>query len=300
MNRPNSLKRTIDKMLASSTCPSEIIVVDQTQEKEKQKEIEKFVKETKVEGMRCCYFYQQEPSSTKARNYGIRKATKKILVFSDDDVDVERHTFENLETIFSDKKIALVAGLDSNMIKSRGNPLGYFFGTKSWRKRKIGHVTLSMLGRFPVVMQDIVETEWAMGYFFAVRRELVNQWNLQFDENLTSYAYAEDLDFSYSYYKQAKKNGLKCVISSKIVVNHLGSLEYRIPSAKAIYVYVINREYLSYKHNKNRLSRLATRWTNFWMYIGNLKQPSVAKLYRKAQACCDQMRHDLRNGIIPK
>ena len=138
-----------------------------------------------------------------------------------------------------------------------------------------------------------------MGYFFAVRRPLVYQWDLWFDENLTSYAYAEDLDFSLTYCKKAKERGLRCIFSPKIVVDHLGSKEYRVPSQKSIFMYVINREYLSYKHKKSPLSRIAMRWTNFCMYLMNINRPTTARYYKQAQARCNQNRNKLKCGIIP-
>lgn len=157
----------------------------------------------------------------------------------------------------------------------------------------------SMLGRFPVSVPDNIETEWAMGFFFAVRRSLVIRWNLLFDEKLTGYAYAEDLDFTYTYSKKAKSEGMHCIFNPHVIVNHLGSKEHRIPSETTIFMYVINRKYLSYKHNKRLVSRLATRWANFGMVLMNLNNIKIAKLYLKAQVRCDHDRKKLRCGIIP-
>lgn len=299
MNRPYSLKRTVEKMLSSIICPAEIIIIDQTQKESIREQNRRLVEWAEAFGTRCCYLYQKEASSTKARNLGIKYATKEILLFSDDDVDVDNTTFENIETLFADPQIALVAGIDNNTTLDKGNPLGYLLGTKSWRKRKIGHVTRSMLGRFPCCVKEDVETEWAMGFFFAVRRSLVIKWKLQFDKNLTSYAYAEDLDFSYTYCQYAKKCDMKCICSPRIRVNHLGSKEYRVPSRRSIFMYVINREYLSYKHRLSRFSRIVMRWTNFWIMISSIRKPEIMKLYWEAQARCDQNRKHLKCGIIP-
>lgn len=300
MNRPASLQTTIASILASSVLPSEIIVVDQTQEEALRAKNRQLLEEVNDKGVKGRYFYQEKPSLTRARNVGIAQVTQEVIVFSDDDVNVQENTFERLKQLFDDPKKAMVAGLDCNMTLGNGNVMGYLFGMKSWRKRKIGHVTMSMLGRFPNQVQGTVETEWAMGFFFAVRRSLVEKWNLRFDENLTSYAYAEDLDFSYTYYIKAKECGMKCLFDSGVVVDHTGSKEYRVPSQKAIYMYVINREYLSYKHRKSALSRVATRWTNLGMVIANLRQPTIAKLYWQAQRKCDQIRKHLMQGILPE
>lgn len=165
MNRPYSLKRTVEKMLSSIICPAEIIIIDQTQKESICEQNRRLVEWAEAFGTRCCYLYQKEASLTKARNLGIKYATKEILLFSDDDVDVDNTTFENIETLFADPQIALVAGIDNNTTLDKGNLLGYLLGTKSWRKRKIGYVTRSMLGRFPCCVKEDVESEWEMAFY---------------------------------------------------------------------------------------------------------------------------------------
>ena len=63
---------------------------------------------------------------------------------------------------------------------------------------------------FPTHIDSITDTEWAMGFFSVYRTFLIRKWNLKWDEHLINYAYPEDLDFSYSYYKYAKTEGFKC------------------------------------------------------------------------------------------
>ena len=131
----------------------------------------------------------------------MQKTVQKLLVCSDDDVEVYADTLKNVYDLFQNPQIPMIAGLDDCAAKSTSK-IGYLLGTKSFFKRKIGHVTASMLGRFPAQqVKGEVDTQWAMGFFFAVRTPLLKKWNIKWDENLTGYAYAEDLDFSYSYYK---------------------------------------------------------------------------------------------------
>lgn len=47
-----------------------------------------------------------------------------------------------------DKSISMIAAIDDNM-PTKQSALGYILGTRSFKKRKIGHVTYSMLGRYP-------------------------------------------------------------------------------------------------------------------------------------------------------
>lgn len=296
MNRPDALNRTIKLIVNKCFIPKQIIVIDQSQGIEVQQLNRECLKE-QDEIIETIYIYQKEPSLTNARNQGFLHANNEIIVFSDDDVDVEEHTLKNIFEIMQDGSIAMIAGIDLKAKKS-DSKIGYFFYTKSFLKRKKGHVTLSMLGRYPNEVNGEVDTEWAMGYFFVVRKSLVDKWKIKWDENLTGYAYAEDLDFSYSYYKCAKHENLKCILSDKVKVNHLASKEYRIPSKKQMYMYVINREYLSYKHHRGFISRVAMRWINLGQFFSSIIKNEKALYILFAQIKCECNKKQIKAGKL--
>ena len=260
MNRENSLKRTIAFYLKALLIPDEIIIVDQSNNENIIQGIKRFL--NTITGVRIIYYHQDIASSTMARNKGLSLANNDIIVFSDDDVDIYDDTLKNIVEIMQDKSVCMIGGLNDNGARSKSN-IGYLIGTKSFKKRKIGHVTYSMLGRYPNNVKGTIATEWAMGYFFVVRKSLVEKHHISWDEKLVRYAYAEDLDFSYSYYKAIKKAGDgRCVLTDKVRVKHLGSLEYRNPSREKEFMYVLNRYYLSRKHKMGKRSL-------FWMALCN-------------------------------
>jgi len=267
MNRPESLKRTLLSYCNGKMLPDQIIIVDQSQEKAISEDIHHMVDEIgNTYLVDTVYYYQDTPSSTQARNNALAFARNDIIVYSDDDVDVYENTLSNVSKLMEDPSVSMIAGIDDNA-GSSNSKIGYLIGTKSYRKRKIGHVTLSVLGRYPKNIQGMVQTEWAMGFFFVVRKKYLDEWEIKWDENLRSYAYAEDLDFTYRYYKKSKINNLKCILCDSIRVKHLVSKEYRIPSRKDIYMYVKNRAYLSYKLKLGLKSAICMRWTNFWILM---------------------------------
>ena len=296
MNRPSALKRTIKAYLKGTLIPTEIIIIDQSNE-------EKFVEEIKIfletiAKVKIVYYYQAIASLTVARNKGFSLAENEIIICSDDDVDVYENTLENVVDIMRDKSVSMIGGLDDNMGLSRSG-LGYLIGTKSFIKRKIGHVTLSMLGRYPNRVIDEVKTEWAMGYFFVIRKSLVEKWHISWDENLTSYAYAEDLDFSFNYYRKSNEEKLRCILSDKVHVKHLGSLEYRVPSRRSTFMYVINRYYLSVKHKMGLKSRIAMSWCNFWIYIFRVVKKNNPQDFKDAVKYKNKHKRELKLGSIP-
>lgn len=285
MNRPDSLERTLKKYMCAKYIPAQIVVVDQSEEKEvadRNREVLKNV----TNDIEWKYIYQEEPSLTKARNKAMKVAKNEVVVCSDDDIDVYDDTLINVYNVMNHKNISMIAGLDDNTVLSKSK-IGCLLGFKSLKNIHIGHVTNSMFGKFPDKVDEETNTMWAMGFFFVIRKSLVDKWNLQWDENLKSYAYAEDLDFSFSYYKKSKEENYKCIMTTKVRVLHLASQEYRTPSRKHMFMYVLNRYYLSNKHHMGWKSIISMRLTNSIMVIfqklngGNPKDLKDAMKYLK-------------------
>ena len=297
MNRPDELKKTLDSYFDGDRWPDQVIVIDQTQDTSLRNKVEGIVKSYSIKS-NIEYVYQNTPSSTKARNTGIRFCENDIIVFSDDDITAQKETLENVFEIMKNMDISMIAGINSRDGYSTSK-MGYLFGKKSYRKRNIGHVAKSVNGRFPEnEVRGTVRTEWAMGFFFVVRKSLVEKWNNYWDEKLTSYAYAEDLDFSYSYFKHSEKENLKCVLDDRVVVEHRVSTEWRVPSKKSTMMYVINREYLSYKHKMGWTSRILSRWCNFGELLMRVLKKMDPCTIVKAQRVCDRHRREIKKGII--
>lgn len=293
MNRPKALERTLKKYLSAKCIPSQIVIVDQSEDTF-QRQIKQIVE--KYEGITFIeYVYQEPPSLTKARNNAVACAKEEIIICSDDDIDVYEDTLKKVYEIMCNKKIAMISGIDDNMAKS-SSKVGYFLGTKSFFNRKKGHVTLSVLGRFPDEITESTKTMWAMGFFFVIRKSLVERWHIKWDEKLIGYAYAEDLDFSYNYYKYAKAEKFECIMSSLVHVKHLASQEFRTPSRKSTYMYVLNRAYLSYKHQMGWKSEVAMKWCNFWIYFDRKIKNNYPQDMKDAMKYLKSHRKEIRKG----
>lgn len=249
-NRPEVLKGTIESYLRGRVLPRQIVVVDQTPEPFNPGAI------SDCRGVRLDIVRSATPSLTLARNMGVRASDFDTILFSDDDILVDRDSIAVLADTMANETVALVAGVTIAENAVYGNPtepgvardiVGTLLGMKKpWRKD--GYVVrASMRGRYPMPVTKRVPTEWAMGYFFCVRRSLMERHGIWFDEKLKRYAYAEDLDFSFRYCREVKANGLVCVLEPRIYVNHLASTEWRTPSTEATRYFVENRRYLARK-----------------------------------------------------
>lgn len=296
MNRPDSLRRTLGTFFQGEVIPDELIVVDQSEKANDRNENRK-ITEIYASFAKVKYIYQSLPSSTKARNKALKECNCEMIIFSDDDVDVNKNTLKNVLSIMGDQSISMIAGVNEYAAVSNSK-LGYLLGTKSFKNRHIGYVTKSVLGRFPDILTYEVPTQWAMGFFFVVRKSLLDKWKIKWDEKMTGYSYAEDLDFSNTYYKKSVQEGFRCIMSNNVVVKHLGSKEYRIPSRKHIFMYIINRTYLCYKHKMGGYSELCMHWCNFWMKTRAFVKKENYSNYRDAIKKEKNVRKFLRKGML--
>lgn len=297
MNRPDTLQETLTSYVNGDILPDQVVIIDQTQNDDVRHQVKNVVDAFNAR-LAIDYLYQKVPSLTKARNAGLSRCRCDTVIFSDDDITVQEDTIKNVIEIMKNIEISMIAGINSKD-KYSTSPSGYFFGKKSYRKRNIGHVAKSVVGRFPEKrVHGTVDTEWAMGFFFVVRKSLVEKWENYWDESLTSYAYAEDLDFSYSYFKHSAAAGMRCILDERIIVEHKVSTEWRVPSRKSTMMYVINREYLSYKHQMGWATRVVTRWCNFGEFLIRAARNADPWAVMEAQRMCDKHRSEIKKGII--
>ena len=295
MNRLETMVETIASLERSSVTPDEIIILDQSTNDTVADDIKTL---TEKSNLTFRYYHLEYPSLTHARNVGLQYAQNEILVFMDDDVSVEKDTFLNICHIMEDKTIAMIGGLDLLCGKGK-NLFGYLFGFKSLFHRKYGgYVTAAAYGRYRNGISDTVRTEWAMGYFFVVRKSLIDQWKLEWDERFISYGYPEDLDFSYRYCKKAEKENMKCVLDPLVSVSHRVSQEWRETKTAVTYMQIINREYLTYKFEWPFLNRLATRWSNLGLFLQRCIHRDRPIDVLRAQSFCDRYRRDIKKGNL--
>lgn len=291
MNRPKTLNETIEHLLSAENKPDEIIIIDQSNNNDTKDLINRMNSELFI-------YKHANPSLTAARNIGIKLATNDVVIMMDDDVNVQSNTIKNIKYIMSDKSISMIAANDLNSHKKKDGIAGYLFFRKKMFKSKCSYVTNTILGRLPYELKSTIETEWAMGFFFVVRKSIIEENECYWDERLELYGYPEDLDFSYRYYLISKSNKLKCIITPKVQVYHMVSTEFRHTSWKTTLMYIINREYLSYKFKKNFFDRLMIRWSNFGYFLLRLLKNDNSLDVIKAQFYCDLYRKDIKLGNL--
>lgn len=294
LNRVSSLARTLGFISKSSILPDEVIIVDQSpiDTAEKIKEL------CDSQTLKIKYIHINEPSLTGARNAGIELCKNDIAIFMDDDVDIGTDTIKNILVLFKDNSISMVAGIDSGSPMKRLSLPSLIFFRSSFFKRYKGHVAMAGYGVFPQNPQAETPTEWAMGFFFAIRKSLAQKWGLKFDENLKYYAYAEDMDFTYRYFLKSKEENLKCIMSTAATVLHNVSKEYRLPSRQRTFMEICHRRYVMSKHGNSILRKIIMLWSDIGTAILRIKRGEPASDVFKAIAFAIKYRRDIKKGVF--
>lgn len=294
LNRASSLARTLGFISKSSILPDEVIIVDQSpiDTAEKIKEL------CDSQTLKIKYIHVSEPSSSKSRNIGLELCKNDIAIFMDDDVDIGIDTIRNILILFRDNSISMVGGIDSGSPPKKLSLPSLIFFRSSFFKRYKGHVSMAGYGVFPQNPQGETPTEWAMGFFFAIRKSLAQKWGLKFDENLKYYAYAEDLDFTYRYFLKSREENLKCIMSTAATVLHNVSREYRLPSRQRTFIEICHRRYLMARHGNTILRQLIMLWSDIGAALMRAKRGEPTSDVFKAIAFAIKYRRDIKKGVF--
>lgn len=294
LNRASSLARTLGFISKSSILPDEVIIIDQSpiDTAEKIKEL------CDSQTLKIKYIHVSEPSSSKSRNIGLELCKNDIAIFMDDDVDIGIDTIRNILILFRDNSISMVGGIDSGSPPKKLSLPSLIFFRSSFFKRYKGHVSMAGYGVFPQNPQGETPTEWAMGFFFAIRKSLAQKWGLKFDENLKYYAYAEDLDFTYRYFLKSREENLKCIMSTAATVLHNVSREYRLPSRQRTFIEICHRRYLMARHGNTVLRQLIMLWSDIGAALMRAKRGEPTSDVFKAIAFAIKYRRDIKKGVF--
>jgi GT2 family glycosyltransferase len=190
--RPRLLKETLETLYACQPPSGEVIIVDGHPERLAEEVAAAFAARPAPPELR---YLASEPGLTKQRNVGIDAASGGIIVFADDDVEVEPNVFAVLGEAYRDPTIV---GATGKTVEPESRRIG---GKQSLVRRLLfsggAEGTFTRFG-YPRYVQDLdrpTDVEVMPGAFMSARRDAAAV--VRFDEHLGGYALAEDEDFSY-------------------------------------------------------------------------------------------------------
>jgi glycosyltransferase involved in cell wall biosynthesis len=191
MNRTQLLRETLESLRACDPCPDEVIVIDADSE-ESARDVTADFDNRFPSPVR---YIRSKPSLAVQRNLGIAQATGEVIVFLDDDVELEPPMFALLQRAYWDESIVGATGrVIEPEIHKRAN-------MHSVVRRflpgggKEGSFTRYGYPRYVQRVDVPRDVEYMLGCFMSARREAARR--VGFDEQLGGYALAEDEDFSF-------------------------------------------------------------------------------------------------------
>lgn len=208
LRRPGPLRETLESVLAADPPPDEVIVVDADPERSASAAAQGLGESVRVLASRR--------GSTVQRNVGIDHASGDVVVFLDDDVEVDPKLFAGLAEAYRDPTIVGVTG---RIVEP---DLGRAGGSESRLRRLVlrapeGKFTRAGYPNRLTKLDDEADLEFMQGCFMSARRALAVE--VRFDETLADYALAEDEDFAY---RLSRRGRLRYVPGLRVLHKQLG------------------------------------------------------------------------------
>lgn len=267
-NRVNEVIRFCESLYNQTELPDEFIIVDSSDEPLNTNK--KFIDFLDKKGKKTdlCYGHSK-CSLTKARNIGITKAIGDIVYFFDDDVILEPDFLHIMNKTFNDNP-DYMGGMGTFIgmpkLSTMGRLINLFrrffllqhdYGNGKFQK--------SGFPRHPYGTNEFKEVEVIGGCIMSYRKEVFKEFN--FDENLTSYSYMEDVDFSrrvsYKY---------KLFFNPEAKVEHRHAEGGRVNKRDRKKMYMVNHRYLFLKnfYSRNKLFIIPHWWSILGLIINSL------------------------------
>lgn len=187
--RPEDLRETLASVMRCDPAPLELVVVDGDEERSAEPVVAKI-----ADAEFPLRYVHSAPGLTRQRNRGVREAHGDVVLFFDDDVDIDPDLLARLARAYGDPAVVGVTGRVVEQGERR-------FGNRRSLVRRLllpGEPGRMTQFGYPRRLQDEEreqDIEFMQGCFMGGRRDAVER--VGFDEALLGYGLAEDEDFSY-------------------------------------------------------------------------------------------------------
>jgi len=206
-NRPQYLERNLSNLLKIKTLPYEILVVDQSEKDLSKKVCEKYKKKLKVP---LKYLFSKVPSTSRAKNMGLKNADKrtKIVLFLDDDAYLLPNYLDKILEIYNNYPDAAgVKSFDFDKYKWYKNlsalkKTSFLIGQSIKKILLLGNqiengfIINSPYGNSsPLFINKIEKAMWFPGTDQSFKKEVLQK--ISFDDHLIGWSLVEDIDITY-------------------------------------------------------------------------------------------------------
>jgi GT2 family glycosyltransferase len=247
-DRFTELKRFWESLDRQTLLPDELIIVDASEYDKISGLIQNRIRSSRY----LIKYIRTEPDLTRQRNTGIRESRGKYIFFFDDDVILDSEFIRVIYETFSQfdgQKIGGITGRIENT-SSEKNPIDFLDNLfkKLFFLTGQGKGTLKLSG-FPAHRRDdeLAFVEVLPGGCTAYAKEVFSRYS--FDENLTEYAYMEDVDFSCRVSKE-----YKLLYQPKAKLEHLATT-FKTADSKMLRRMMVRNHFYLFRKNIPKDSR---------------------------------------------
>jgi GT2 family glycosyltransferase len=260
LDRPTDLRRTLESLVAQSTLPREVVIVDAS-DRPSDQEVRSLLEPAGI----AVRYLRTEPGRTRQLNMGIRETTGDPVFIVDDDVILDRDFHEAMLRTF-DGGGPDIGGVQGTVVDDAYRPLPMrifraLFLLSRHTKNERGRLLPSGYYTTPVKPSEPRPAEALRLCGLAFRRHVFDEFS--FDESFHGYALKEDIDFSYRVSRR-----YKLLIAPDARFRHLkapggGRIGVRAKSK----MHVINNYYF---FRKNLEGTVAQRMAFAWAMLGRV------------------------------
>ncbi len=287
-NRPNDLTTTVRTLLAQTILPQELTVIDQSRRDDSESQIRELFSREKNGGCVTLQYVRDSQISglTAARNEGLKRSCGDVILFLDDDVELEPCFVENLLRSYErDTDVAGVSGIVANYARPaflNGLWTSIFARGPFFDDRQPVYFSADQL-RSSTPLRVTRFTGALMSFRASAIR------GLRFDENLTGASEGEDVDFC-----------MRLPAGTKLVIDPSARLVHKIsPAGRAsehwIGPVVRGNAYLYYR---NWNTGLKNRACFVWFKAGYTLLSLVSGARRRSMAPWRAFRDALEQGKV--
>ncbi len=267
LNRQKLLEKSIKAILNNTEKPDEIIIIEQWNI-EKTKEILKNI------NFNFKIYFLDEKSASKARNFWVKKSSWSILLFIDDDLQIDKDYIKKAyDYLKENESVKIVSWRDKNAFIPKINFFKKMIRVLTyqdifWNKRIVLKNGQNIVR---LNFDKIVDSQWASGTMI-VKKEVFEFFS--FPWNFERWSFWEDVFFSYQVFKKYWEWSIKFI--PDLIFNHIKSNQNRITTGSEIKMMIIYR-YIFWKtclYNNSYLNLFFYIYWEFfrWLYIWKTKK----------------------------
>jgi GT2 family glycosyltransferase len=224
-NRPEPIHATLTSLNRQISLPDVVVIVDSSDGNETARAVEGLEPLLKF---KVIYRHTEIKSAARQRNMGAEHQTEDIIIFLDDDLELEPACLNELLNVFQEDPTGQTGGVSAtitNQVYSdpRGlNRLLLAFCLGSWNGPYAGRLLGPAVNFLPEDIPDMIQqTDWLPSTCTAYRRDVFLQH--RFSE-FEGYSFAEDVDISS---RIAKSSRLLNTTRARVFHHDLGKGTHR-------------------------------------------------------------------------